>query len=158
MIVSTQDLQAVFEQHQQAVLQAQSPAIDQFVSSATEGRSRHHLLPHSSYVAPHSAVEQQIAEIWQDLLGVEPIGIHDNFFELGGHSLLAVQAVSRLRDLFQVELPLRVLLSEASTIAELAQWIESQQQDEEMEAIAQLLADIENLTPEQLQNQLETSR
>ncbi|MBD2095654.1 SDR family NAD(P)-dependent oxidoreductase [Trichocoleus sp. FACHB-591] len=159
VIVSTQNLQAVVEQHQQAVLQQpQSASIDQFISSS-EGRSRHHLLPHSSYVAPHSAVEQQIADIWQDLLGVEPIGIHDSFFELGGHSLLAVQAVSRLRDLFQVELPLRVLLSEASTIAELAQWIESQQpQGEDLEAIAQLLADIENLTPEQLQTQLETSR
>ncbi|MBD1865331.1 MULTISPECIES: type I polyketide synthase [Trichocoleus] len=159
VIVSTQDLQAVVEQHQQAVLQqTQSASIDQFVS-ASEGRSRHHLLPHSAYAAPHSAVEQQIADIWQDLLGVEPIGIHDSFFELGGHSLLAVQAVSRLRDLFQVELPLRVLLSEASTIAELTQWIESQQpQGEDLEAIAQLLADIENLTPEQLQTQLETSR
>ncbi|MBW4490250.1 MAG: SDR family NAD(P)-dependent oxidoreductase [Trichocoleus desertorum ATA4-8-CV12] len=159
VIVSTQDLQAVLEQHQQAVLQQKSPSIDQFVSSASEGRSRDHLLPHTTYVAPRHAVEQQIADIWQDLLGVELIGIHDNFFELGGHSLLAVQAVSRLRDLFQVELPLRVLLSEASTIAELAQWIESQQpQDEDLEAIAQLLADIENLTPEQLQSQLETSR
>ncbi|HEY9862088.1 MAG TPA: SDR family NAD(P)-dependent oxidoreductase, partial [Candidatus Obscuribacterales bacterium] len=158
VIVSTQDLQAVFEQHQQEGLQQTQTSVEQFVSSASEGRSRHHLLPHSVYVVPRNDVEQQIANIWQDLLGVEPIGIHDSFFELGGHSLLAVQVVSRLRDLFQVELPLRVLLSEASTIAELAQWIESQQQDEDMEAIAQLLADIENLTPEKLEAQLETSR
>ena len=64
-----------------------------------------------------------LVAIWSQLLGVERVGIHDNFFELGGHSLLITQAVARIRDVFEVELPLRVLFK-VSTIAELAKAIE----------------------------------
>ncbi|WP_017317668.1 type I polyketide synthase [Mastigocladopsis repens] len=78
----------------------------------------------NDYVAPRSSVEQIIADIWQNLLGIEQIGIHDNFFELGGHSLLATQVTSQLRKTFLVELPLRSLFSESSTIAQLGEQIE----------------------------------
>jgi len=50
----------------------------------------------ATYVAPQSELEQQVAAIWQQLLGVERIGRNDHFFELGGHSLLAVNVVSRM--------------------------------------------------------------
>ena len=50
----------------------------------------------AAYVAPHSELEQQVAEIWQQVLDVERIGLNDHFFELGGHSLLAVNVVSRM--------------------------------------------------------------
>jgi hypothetical protein len=49
------------------------------------------------YVAPRSPVEEALAGIWRDVLGLEQLGVHDDFFELGGHSLLATQVVSRLR-------------------------------------------------------------
>ncbi|MCY1078719.1 non-ribosomal peptide synthetase [Archangium lansingense] len=71
------------------------------------------------YVAPRDEVEQQIAELWAELLRVERVGIHDSFFDLGGHSLLATRLVARLRADFDVELPLRDLF-EKPTVADMA--------------------------------------
>ncbi|MBN2001946.1 MAG: amino acid adenylation domain-containing protein [Anaerolineae bacterium] len=73
----------------------------------------------SDYVAPRTPVEQVLAQIWSQVLVVKQVGIHDNFFELGGHSLLATRVMSRLRDVFHVDLPLRAIF-EARTIANLA--------------------------------------
>src|SRR6185369_4302589 len=76
------------------------------------------------YAAPSTAVEEVLAGIWSEVLGVEQVGIHDNFFELGGHSLLATQVVSRVREAFRVELPLSELFEKPS-IEELAAVIEA---------------------------------
>lgn len=73
-----------------------------------------------TYVAPRTASEEIIASIWSHVLGVGVVGVNDNFFELGGHSLLATQVMSRLREGFQLALPLRMLF-ESPTVAELAQ-------------------------------------
>jgi len=75
------------------------------------------------YVAPQNWREQALAEIWSHCLEIEPIGIHDNFFDIGGHSLMATQAISQIREVFQIELPLRVIF-EAPTIASLAEIVE----------------------------------
>ena len=77
-----------------------------------------------SYVAPRTLVEEVLVKIFAEVLGLKHVGIHDNFFELGGHSLLATQLVSRVRDSFGLELPLRSVF-EASTIAELSKVVES---------------------------------
>jgi acyl transferase domain-containing protein len=71
------------------------------------------------FVAARNETEQIIARIWQELLGIESIGVHDNFFELGGQSLLATQVVARVRTAFQTDLPLRRFF-EGPTVAELA--------------------------------------
>jgi amino acid adenylation domain-containing protein len=77
-----------------------------------------------AFVAPRTEVESALTSIWRELLNVREAGVHDNFFtELGGHSLLATQLVSRLREFFELELPLRNVF-EAPTIAELALVIE----------------------------------
>jgi amino acid adenylation domain-containing protein len=76
------------------------------------------------YVAPRTNVEEELARIWRQVLGRQQVGVHDNFFELGGHSLLATQLTSRIRDAFQVELPVRQLF-EAPTVASLAKHIET---------------------------------
>ena len=64
-----------------------------------------------------------VAGIWRQALRVERVGVEDNFFELGGHSLLATQVVSRIRELFQVELPLRAIFEE-KRLADLSRRVE----------------------------------
>ena len=71
-------------------------------------------------IAPRNQVEEALAELWKSVLGVPEAGIHDNFFERGGHSLLATQLVSRMREVFDVEVSLRVLF-ERPTIVGLAE-------------------------------------
>jgi surfactin family lipopeptide synthetase A len=84
----------------------------------------------SDYIAPRSQAEEMLAGIWMQVLGVQQVGVYDNFFALGGHSLLATQIASRVRDLFQVELPLRTLFA-TPTIAGLAEWIMREQRERE---------------------------
>jgi amino acid adenylation domain-containing protein len=75
------------------------------------------------YVPPRGPVEEAVASLWSELLGVDRIGAHDHFFELGGHSLFATQVLARVRDLFSVETSLRDFL-ETPTTAGLARLIE----------------------------------
>ncbi|MEH2216963.1 MAG: amino acid adenylation domain-containing protein [Nostoc sp.] len=77
------------------------------------------------FVSPRTPVEEVLAKIWLQVLRLEQIGVHDNFFEIGGHSLLATQVISRIRDTYQLDLPLRQLF-DAPTVATLAESMESQ--------------------------------
>ncbi len=77
-------------------------------------------VPGMTDVAPRTPEEQGIAEIWQEVLEREQVGIQDNFIEIGGHSLLATQVVSRIRGKFNVELSLRKFF-ECPTVAGLAE-------------------------------------
>ncbi len=75
-----------------------------------------------AFVAPSTPLQETLSALWGELLKLDRIGINDNFFALGGHSLLATQIISRVRDCFRVDLPLRALL-EAPTIANLSEKI-----------------------------------
>jgi acyl carrier protein len=77
-----------------------------------------------TYVAPHTPIEQVLAEIWAQTLGVERVSADDNFFELGGHSLLATRVLSRIEEVFPIDLPLRSLF-EALTVVDLAERVEA---------------------------------
>ncbi|NOK35298.1 non-ribosomal peptide synthase/polyketide synthase, partial [Corallococcus exercitus] len=82
----------------------------------------------TEYLAPRTAIEQGVAAIWREVLGVEQVGLQDEFMALGGHSLLATQVISRVRAAFGVELPLRALFESAS-LEELARRVEAATRD-----------------------------
>ncbi len=142
VIVSPRELQSrIAESTQMQALDAKR--------SAAPNYARPHLS--TAYVAPSNEIEKKVASVMQELLGVEHIGIHDNFFELGGHSLLAIQAVTRLREEFQVELPMRQFLFESPTVARIAKTIsENLSQDADTAAIAELLEQIERMEPDEV--------
>jgi acyl carrier protein len=82
------------------------------LESVTEARE-------TEFFAPRTPIEQALADLWSELLGVEKVGIHDSFFDLGGHSLLLVKMNARLEQQFQLSLPLGILF-EAPTVEQLA--------------------------------------
>ncbi len=76
----------------------------------------------ATFVAPRNEVERQLTEIWEQTLGVQPIGVNDNFFELGGHSILAVKLFWQIEKIFNKNLPLAILF-QSGTIEALAKII-----------------------------------
>jgi acyl carrier protein len=106
------------------------------------------------YVAPSNPLEEKLAALWQDLLGIGGIGVQDNFYELGGHSLLATLVISRVREQFAVAVPLQELFSEP-TIARLAVLVAQGQADRLNEGeLAQLLAEVQELSESDLRGLL----
>ncbi|MDX6192115.1 phosphopantetheine-binding protein, partial [Flavobacterium sp. Fl-318] len=75
------------------------------------------------YVEPRTDTERQLVEIWQNLLGIEKVGIYDNFFELGGHSLLVTRLISIIRDELAIEVSIRNVFK-FKTAEELASYID----------------------------------
>ena len=106
------------------------------------------------YVAPRTAVEEVLAGIWREVLAVERVGLHDNFLDLGGHSMLAMRCVSAIRQVFRIELPLRVLF-ESANLAELAQALTAyEDRPGGLEKIARVLQKVKGISREELQNEL----
>jgi acyl carrier protein len=81
-------------------------------------------------VAPRDELEAAVAEIWQEVLGVEPVGVEDDFFDLGGHSLHITQILGRLRSTLDVELPMARLM-ESRTVAAVARLVAGQRASNE---------------------------
>src|SRR5438093_3416254 len=84
-----------------------------------------------TFSAPRTPTEELLTNIWAEVLKIEKVGVHDNFFDLGGHSLLATQVISRVRGVFQLELPLRSLF-ESPSVAGLAERIDASRRKEEV--------------------------
>jgi acyl carrier protein len=106
------------------------------------------------YVAPSTEVEQRIAAVWREVLGLGQVGIHDNFFQLGGHSLKVLQVLARLRRAFQIELSVRAMF-ETPTVADLAEAIEHMRVAQEDDALTRMLAEVEALSEDEVKNRLE---
>ncbi|HST60442.1 MAG TPA: amino acid adenylation domain-containing protein [Longimicrobium sp.] len=96
-------------------------------------------------VPPRTDAERQLAAIWVEVLRVDRVYANDNFFDLGGHSLLATQLVARVREAFQVELPLQGIF-ESPTVSALATVVETAQ----MDAMAALLDDLDDLSDDEV--------
>jgi acyl carrier protein len=96
-----------------------------------------------TFVAPRTPLEETLAGIWVEVLGVKQVGVYDDFFELGGHSLLAVQVVTRLNRRFDVEVPLHTLF-EAPTVVGLALAVTQIKAEAEID-IEQMLTQVEQM-------------
>ncbi|HEX2079483.1 MAG TPA: amino acid adenylation domain-containing protein [Longimicrobium sp.] len=94
---------------------------------------------------PRTEVERALAGVWAEVLRLERVYLNDNFFDLGGHSLMATQVVTRVREALGVELPLARVFA-APTLAQLARVVEEAQ----LEAMAALMADLDELSDEQV--------
>ncbi len=120
VLVSTRDFNALQRLTAQAIADLQ----EGMNSARPHPAMSVHARPDSldDFVPAGDEIEQFIVTTWQELLGVEPIGIHDDFFKLGGHSLLGTQVLARMRERFKIDISLRIIF-EAATPAELAQHV-----------------------------------
>jgi len=100
-------------------------------------------------IAPRTPPEAQLAALWAELLNLPSVGVNENFFELGGHSLLAVQLLSRVRQLFGVELSLEVVYSGDFTVAELAKAVELKEIEQTGADYQDLLRELEDMSDDQ---------
>ncbi|QSJ14567.1 SDR family NAD(P)-dependent oxidoreductase [Nostoc sp. UHCC 0702] len=126
VVVNKQNIQEQIKQsHAKVNLATQLNKLEKELSQSNFSKQLHPRPNlNNPYVAARSDIEKTIAGVWQQILGLEQVGIYDSFFDLGGHSLLATQIISQLRKTFVVEIPLTSLFSEASTIVNLAETVE----------------------------------
>jgi acyl carrier protein len=118
-----------------------------------------HARPESGvlYRAPGNPAEAKIAEIWQELLGVDRVGVDDDYFLLGGNSLAGLQILSKMRAEFDVELPLKAFF-EARTVSAMAEEIgrEREKAAFEKKRLEEILAEIEALSLDEVRAHLAT--
>ena len=107
-----------------------------------------------AFVAPRTPLELLIAEIWQDMLGVDQVGVDDNFFDLGGHSLLAMRLCTQIEKIFGTNLPLATLF-QAPTVEQLASiLVQHMAGKAEREDIDRLLAEVEGMSEDEARSHL----
>ena len=109
----------------------------------------------SPYVAPRDAVEQVVAGIWAEALGLDQVGVFDDFFALGGHSLLSTRIVARIKEAFAVEVPLHRIFSDPTVAALSAALRQGGGPDGVVEKTAELLVRLSALSDDQVERDLD---
>ena len=108
----------------------------------------------ADFVAPRSPVEEVLCAIWADALGLERISVHSDFFEMGGHSLTAAQVVYKIRDILQIELPVRSLF-EATTVAKLSEaLIAAESKPGRAQKVAEIYRRIRNMSSAEMKEEI----
>ncbi len=126
VIVSTKDIMAAIEQSNYL----EQAGIKDTVEDATASKERHPRPElENEYVSPKSDIEKKLAEIWQEVLGIENVGIQDDFFALGGDSLLLIQFHTKLKEKFETDIAV-VDLYKYNTVALLAGYLKSDNKEE----------------------------
>jgi len=134
--------------------QEQDPAAEPAAESAGLSVERGRPDLSNTYVAPQTILQEVLLAVWAGILGIEKIGIEDDFFELGGDSVLATQIISRLRQMFRMDLP-AILLFEVPTIEKLAHYMTAHEARPGLtEKTAALLKRIEGMTEEEVARSL----
>jgi phthiocerol/phenolphthiocerol synthesis type-I polyketide synthase E len=121
IVVSTGDLQARLDRWVSAAPASSESASTESSEPAAPAHDRPAL--RTAYVEPAGELEEAVAGVWREMLGVSRIGAEDDFFELGGHSLLGTRVIARLRRMFGVDVPVDAIFR-APTVAALAQVVE----------------------------------
>ena len=107
------------------------------------------------YVAPRNDIEVALVELWQEVLGINPIGVRDNFFDLGGHSLKATRLLSKVRSIFRTQLPLSVVFETTTVEALACALVEHEAKPGQTAKIAQVLQRIKSISSSDLKDELE---
>jgi amino acid adenylation domain-containing protein len=107
------------------------------------------------FIAPRTDIEEVVAVVWAEVLGLKRVSIRDNFFQLGGHSLLATQVVSRIREALQVEVPLSVLF-QGTTVENFARLLVTHERKPgQVEKAARILKQIASMSAEETRRMLQ---
>ena len=110
------------------------------------------------YIAPRDDIEVALVELWQEVLGVNPIGVRDDFFDLGGHSLKATQVLAKVRGIFRTQLPLSVVF-DATTVEALARaLVQHETKPGQTAKIARVLRRVKSISAADLKHELERKR
>jgi len=119
------------------------PAIEQGLFESERG-----------FAAPRNPVEQVMAGLFAEILGLDQVGVHDDFFEIGGHSILAARLVSQIKDIFQFELSLRTFFEERTAARLAAVLVADAAMGTTVQRIAELLINISNFTDNEVETML----
>ena len=151
VVVSTRDFPLLL----QGFRQKSSSFRDVFEKTKLEETSHPRPNLATPHVAPRNEVEQTIVEVWEEVLGIDGLGVNDPYFEIGGDSLHAMPLIARVRDIFHIDLPLRIVYSH-ETAAKMAQFmVDNEGQEGGTYKIAKAIQQAKGMSAEEVELRLQ---